>query len=77
MEIGGYLIDRQYGEWFEIWNEVSQNYEKRVGYNELIGKKEIVGYSYKSFQDNLNLIVPLNFWFCKKYRISNTLFSNN
>ena len=32
LEIGGYLIDKQYGEWFEIWSELTLNYEKKHGY---------------------------------------------
>lgn len=65
IEIGGQLIDRQYGEWMEIWGELTQNYEKRYGYNELIGKKEEAGFNINSFNDELELLVPLNFWFCK------------
>ena len=65
IEIGGYLIDKQYGEWLEIWSELTQNYEKKMGYNELIGKKDLAGFNINSFNDELELIVPLNFWFCK------------
>ena len=65
IEIGGYKIDKQYGEWLEIWSELTLNQEKRQGYNELIGKKDYSGYSVNSFNDELDLIIPLNFWFCK------------
>ncbi len=65
LEIGGYLIDKQYGEWFEIWSELTQNNEKKYGYNELIGKKDISGFNIQSFNDNLELLIPLNFWFTK------------
>ncbi len=65
LEIGGYQIDKQYGEWFEIWSELTQNYEKRYGYNELIGKKEAAGFNVNSFDDSLDLLIPMNFWFCK------------
>lgn len=65
LEIGGYTVDKQYGEWFEIWSELTQNHEKRYGYNELIGKKDYGGFDVNSFNDEMELLVPLNFWFCK------------
>lgn len=63
--IGGKMIDRQYGEWFEIWTELTQTNEKRPGYSEMVGKKEPVNFSYNSFTNNLSLYIPLNFWFCR------------
>lgn len=65
IEIGGFVIDKQYGEWFEIWNELTLPFDKKAGYNELVGKKDRAGYSYLSFQDSLNLIIPIKFWFSK------------
>ena len=65
LEIGGYKIDKQYGEWFEIWSELTQNVEKRNAYNELIGKKDYSGYNINSFNGELDLLIPTNFWFCK------------
>ena len=70
IEIGGYVIDKQYGEWFDVWTELTQNYEKKAAYYELIGKKDPGGYSVKSFQKSIELIVPLNFWFCKNVGLS-------
>jgi hypothetical protein len=37
VEIGGQLIDRQYGEWLDIWSELSTPEGKRVGYDEMVG----------------------------------------
>ncbi len=65
IEIGGYVIDKQYGEWFDIWSELTQNFEKRSAYYELIGKKDPGGYNVKSFKNSMQLLIPLNFWFCK------------
>lgn len=65
IEIGGYTIDKQYGEWLEIWTELTQNVEKKSAYYELIGKKDPSGFNINSFTDELDLIIPLNFWFCK------------
>ena len=70
IEIGGYLIDKQYGEWLEIWSELTQTYEKKYGYNELIGKKDYGGFNINSFNNELELLIPLNFWFCKNIGLS-------
>ena len=37
IEIGGQLIDRQYGEWLDIWSELSVPEGKRVGYDTMVG----------------------------------------
>ena len=70
LEIGGYQVDKQYGEWFEIWSELTLNYDKKHGYNELIGKKDQSGFNINSFNDSIELLVPLNFWFCKNIALA-------
>jgi hypothetical protein len=62
LEIGGQIIDKQNGEWFEILTELTQPLEKKAAYNEMIGKSDNF-----TLQNNtkLNLMIPLNFWFCK------------
>jgi len=37
LEIGGQRIDKHYGDWMNIWNELSLPESKRAGYNELVG----------------------------------------
>ena len=37
IEIGGQLIDRQYGEWMDIWSELSVPAGKRRGYDDMVG----------------------------------------
>ncbi|XWV26616.1 hypothetical protein QJ857_gp0449 [Tupanvirus soda lake] len=63
--IGGQLIDRHYGEWLEIWTELTQTSEKRLGYYEMIGKKDPLAYTVDSFTEDMELYVPFNFWFCR------------
>ena len=53
VEIGGQLIDRQYGDWMTIWNELTLPKGKKAGYDEMID-----GTSGKAY-------VPLEFWFCR------------
>ena len=72
IKIGGLLIDKQYGEWLEIWGELTQNEEKRVGYFEMIGKTSdgLSTINRDKFKGPLQLYVPLNFWFCKNVGLS-------
>jgi hypothetical protein len=65
LEIGGFIIDKRYGEWFEIWSEISQTIEKKPGYSEMVGKRDPVSFKPNTFSDSLELIVPLDFYFTK------------
>ena len=56
VEIGGQLIDRQYGDWMQIWNELTLPAGKESGYNEMI--KANSNLKTKAY-------VPLEFWFCR------------
>ena len=59
IEVGGQIIDRQYGEWMDIWNELTMSSEHLDGYSTMIGKNK------SGISDARTLIVPLQFWFCK------------
>ena len=37
VEIGGQQIDKHYGDWLHIWNELSQEAGKQAGYEEMVG----------------------------------------
>jgi hypothetical protein len=56
VEIGGQLIDRQYGDWMKIWNELTLPAGKKEGYDTMV--KNAVGATGKRY-------VPLEFWFCR------------
>jgi hypothetical protein len=38
VEIGGQRIDRQYGDWMHIWNQLTLTAEQERGYNKMIGQ---------------------------------------
>jgi hypothetical protein len=59
LEIGGQRIDKQYGDWMYIWNELTLNYGKRTGY------RSMVGASIGATNTATTLYVPLEFWFCR------------
>jgi len=37
IEIGGQRIDRQYGDWMHIWNQLTLSSEQQRGYNKMVG----------------------------------------
>lgn len=45
IEIGGARIDKHYGEWLDIWSELTEKEEKRSGLWEMIGKYSEAEYS--------------------------------
>ena len=72
VRIGGQKIDKHYGEWLHIWNELSQKYEKQAGYAEMVGNvpklTQINSTNNSSTAINTGeytLFIPLQFWFCK------------
>lgn len=68
IEIGGKIIDRQYGEWLYIWNELNKTNNIR-GIDNMIGNIE----ELKTFSTSKNeylLYIPLQFWFCRNVSLS-------
>ena len=68
LQIGGLPIDKHYGEWLEIWSELTLDESKRAGYNTMVGKGI-------SITEEKTLIVPLQFWFCRNYGLAIPLIS--
>ena len=69
VEIGGQRIDRHYSQWLDIWNEVSdQDKKEHLGLNKhsnLNGSYLTNATANVPPPDNLQLYVPLKFWFCR------------
>ena len=69
--IGGHKVDKQYGEWLHIWNEVSGNPAKQNAYAEMVGnvpKLTQIHSTNSSDSCTVNghtLFIPLQFWFCR------------
>jgi hypothetical protein len=53
LEIGSQLIDRQYGEWMAIWNDLSMPLSKLQMVDDMLAKSDEIIY------------IPLTFWFSK------------
>jgi len=69
-EIGAQEIDKQTGEWMEMWSNYTVPADKRDGWNTMIGKTSGASQGNSPSQlvnlyGPLSLYVPLRFWFCK------------
>ena len=66
IEIGGQLIDRQYGDWMNIWTELSTPAGKRAGYDNMVGNQAPINGQLggiDAITNTVRLYVPLQFWF--------------
>ena len=76
IEIGGQLIDRQYGEWMYIWNELSLHKNKLDGYNKMIGysipPEDVSTFDKIPYPESpeTKLFIPLEFWFCQNHGLA-------
>ena len=60
LEIGGQRIDKHYGEWLEIWSELTLPEEKRAGFKEMIGRRDT---GAGADMESSKLYIPLQFFF--------------
>ena len=70
IEIGEQEIDKQTGEWMELWSNLTVTEDKRQGWNNMIGKTTGASQgnapsSSAMLYGPLYLYIPLRFWFCK------------
>ena len=64
VEVGGSKIDEQYGDWLNVWNELTRNTSQDRANDAMIGNVDALT-SMKGAQsdDEYTLYVPLQFWF--------------
>jgi len=71
VEIGGQRIDRHYGEWLHLWNELTQTASQERGYARCVGNiTRLVTTPIPTPGNQLvipatTLYIPLQFWFCR------------
>jgi hypothetical protein len=65
LEIGGSKIDKQYGDWLNIWYELAGDFAQQRGYNQLIGNTPALTTMGRS-HDAVSLWIPLQF-FCNRH----------
>jgi len=68
VEIGGQMIDRQYEEWNDVWNELSTPASKAAGLKCMTCDAGTSGQTAADGKDvgGVGMVqLPLNFWFCR------------
>ena len=65
VEIGGQRIDKHYGDWLNIWNELTQEPGHQVGYDNMVGNTLALTGAGLTHTDATTLYIPLQFWFCR------------
>lgn len=68
LEINEQQIDRQTGEWMEVWTQLTTPDSQRNALNEMIGRFEpynLIGITPGAATTGLRLLIPLHFYFCR------------
>ena len=64
IEIGGQRIDKHYGEWLHIWNELTQTAGHQLGYAHMVGNiPSLTAVKTAATTTGEVLYIPLQFWF--------------
>jgi hypothetical protein len=64
LEISGILIERNYGDWLNIWYELTTTLGKKKSFTKMIGDIDLLT-DYSNGKKSYSLNIPLNFWFCQ------------
>jgi hypothetical protein len=65
LEIGGQEIDKIYGDWMHIWNELTQSMGQQANYANLVGNVPKLVQPSTSTKPGVELYLPLTFFFCR------------
>ena len=67
VEIGGQVIDRHYGEWMYLWENLTANYDTSVKLDGMLGGSLAgVTSAFNACNSRPNVLyIPLQFWFCR------------
>ena len=67
LEIGGQLIDKHYGEWMEIWTQLSYDESKQNAYDTILPRSNIDTTVENTVAGSsaTTVYIPLQFWFCR------------
>ena len=59
------LVDKIYNNWNNIWYELNCDYDKKELMEKMIGSTKDLTTLSSEIKEGKNLILPLNFWFCR------------
>lgn len=65
IKIGGHKIDKHYGDWLNIWYELSGNRSMETIYFKMIGNVQELTTFNREIKPSYTLRIPLQFWFCR------------
>ena len=65
LTIGGDIIDKHYGDWLNIWYELTSDRYLDTVYNKMIGNIPELTNVDRTIKPQYTLYVPLQFWFCR------------
>jgi len=75
IDIGGYCVDKQYGDWLNIWYELSGNKYQKDIYDKMIGNVSKLTTFDRSIKSPYDLYIPLQFWFNRRNGLALPLIS--
>ena len=70
IQIGGQRIDKQYGDWLTIWNELTIPAGLKPGYDNMVGNTVALTGTGLQRTEATTLYVPFQFWFCRNPGLS-------
>lgn len=65
IRIGGHKIDKHYGDWINIWYELTANRDMQKIYFQMIGNVTSLTTFSRAVKPSYLLKIPLQFWFCR------------
>lgn len=65
VQIGGQRIDKQYGDWLTIWNELTIPSGLKAGYDNMVGNTVALTGTGLNRTEATTLYVPFQFWFAE------------
>lgn len=63
--IGGYKIDKHFGQWLDIWYELMGKKDQEDAYFRMIGNISILNTFDRAIKPQYTMLVPLQFFFCR------------
>jgi hypothetical protein len=74
LQIGGVVVDRLYPQFMNAWDELTTS-NKQLGKNFMILKSDTYVSNYSNASKVVDLSIPLDFWFTKRYNCALPLLS--
>jgi hypothetical protein len=65
IKIGGSIIDEHYGDWLNIWYELTQRTAHARGYDKMVGDVDALTAVNSTAIPAYTMYVPMQFWFCR------------